>query len=254
MPTRFSITAKLERSEVPTPLDVLGLASYLLEPPHSAQHRDVQKPMSAWPVLFTDTPNEVLIMLHHLDDTQLRTVTERVQHRLTQRPRLGVDNPLGSPVLSVSHESCRELVCAPATNADWTVEFVSPTLFRRGGKDQAMPSAGSILRPLMNRWNTWVSTADFKISEDAANELIETTTLRPHGLTWMPISPNAYRTGFCGQITLKLQSPTTAIRHLLDTMMRFAAYSGIGWQTTHGLGAVTTSSAIKADAQARKSA
>jgi len=253
MPTAYTITFRTLRAHrpagalAPTLQDVHGLACRLLEPPESPGHHNQRKPFSARLPRPSDTsPEELDLRLGQLCPGD--GMPAPLAAALGQRYRLGA---VELEALAVRKDAGSSYVELRRLGPLWACEyrFLSPTYFARSGRDYPLPDPQLIVRSLVERWNTHSPDSDeVRVGEDLARELGSRIVLAAHAIRTraVPSGNGRPRIGFVGTARLGLRTPDRrdqagiASARLLATLSAFAPYSGVGAQTTHGLGAVTT--------------
>ncbi len=92
---------------------------------------------------------------------------------------------------------------------------------------------------LARRWNTH-APAPVRLPDDQVKALLGAVVLSAHDIGSQPVDLGpAERIGFVGTCVFGLAGPhDPALATLLGVLTRFAAYAGVGAQTTHGLGHV----------------
>jgi len=130
------------------------------------------------------------------------------------------------------------------------IEFISPTAFRSNGLDICVPSSGQIFRSLWEKWNAF-APKPMQIHEfwpQFATDCILVDELTAVNTTYWEFAEGSRgaATGFTGTIGFTL-TPKSKIKKdwqeywdgaatVLQTLAKFAFYSGIGHHTTIGMG------------------
>jgi CRISPR-associated endoribonuclease Cas6 len=133
---------------------------------------------------------------------------------------------------------------ASETNHKLTLQFYTPTAFRQGKYDSAMPTPASVFSSLLRRWNHH-SQIDF--SPDIIDAVqpsyfdIRTEVAQdPRAQfqhTGARVNPANQFMGCVGKVTYQiLGSDDRAIIKQLNTLADFALYSGVGRKTPMGMG------------------
>ena len=133
---------------------------------------------------------------------------------------------------------------ASETNRKLTLQFYTPTAFRQGKYDSAMPTPASVFGSLLRRWNHH-SQIDF--SPDIIDAVqpsyfdIRTEVAQdPRAQfqhTGARVNPANQFMGCVGKVTYQiLGSDDRAIIKQLNTLADFAFYSGVGRKTPMGMG------------------
>ena len=123
------------------------------------------------------------------------------------------------------------LDCAP--NSDLALEFITPTLFKKGDLHYPVPVPERILESLIRHWNAFAPEPITKSMKDALLQKATfrflkayTTTTQAHTLT----------PGFVGRATLHLPKATEEEARWLSRLGELAFFSGVGAKTTIGFG------------------
>ncbi len=118
------------------------------------------------------------------------------------------------------------------------LEFISPTSFKRtGGIYVAKPMPDLVFKSLLTKW----SSVSPVILPTALKDTIEQNIqLGSHQIIPHKIYFARGRKGvvpcFTGQVTYHINEPDRYLRRWLHALAQFASYSGVGVQTTVGLG------------------
>lgn len=133
---------------------------------------------------------------------------------------------------------------------DVRIEFVSPTAFRSNGNDISIPSPQQIFRSLWKKWNEFCPGSmqlderwpDFAADCILVNELTAVNTVR-----WeFADGTRGVATGFTGTAGFTLLPKTKVPKKwqpywdgadvVMQSLARFAFYSGVGHHSTIGMG------------------
>ncbi|WP_457754994.1 CRISPR-associated endoribonuclease Cas6 [Thermovibrio ammonificans] len=133
-------------------------------------------------------------------------------------------------------ESYKELMKLPPEK-DFTLQFKSPTSFKRGNYDYPLPDPTLIVKSLTRKWNTF---SPDKVPVEVAKKL--GNSLVPSGC-WIKtqkveLSDRAKITGFRGRVFLYLPEEEREIKRWANALFNFAKYAGVGRKTTMGFGKV----------------
>ncbi|NNJ13532.1 CRISPR system precrRNA processing endoribonuclease RAMP protein Cas6 [Chloroflexales bacterium ZM16-3] len=124
------------------------------------------------------------------------------------------------------------------------MRFLSPTaIMKTDGSGQRysslFPDPGDIFLGLQRRWialgGPALSPNLAEILNDAgciiARHALQTTAFQ---------APERLQIGFCGSVTYQLRNTQTEFIQTMCALARFAHYTGVGYQTTRGMGLVQT--------------
>lgn len=133
---------------------------------------------------------------------------------------------------------------------DVRMEFVSPTAFRSNRRDIALPVPGKVFRSLGEKWNASCPEAmqiqdlwpDFADDSIIVNELTAVNTVH-----WeFAERTRGAATGFTGTVGFSLLSKANTLQQwqpywdgadvVMQSLARFAFYSGVGHHSTIGMG------------------
>lgn len=116
-----------------------------------------------------------------------------------------------------------------------TLEFVTPATFRAGRVEQPFPIPALVFQSLYKQWEAW-SRVPMPVDVDTFKEQVVLGNWR--GETRRVETGGRRTVGFTGQFTYRLLDKQSKLCRTLAALSTFAFYSGIGWQTAHGLGQV----------------
>jgi hypothetical protein len=200
-------------------------------------HRSSLKPWSIAPLQLLDRATVVECSTR----TRTRTHTHTAEQRLRTRVPSGRAVRFGAQFGRVTaaprraaHASWQQLA-TPTGQRAWTVRFLSPTTFRDRNRFSPWPDPFTVIRSLSARWTAHArehhtlpalqpaELATIWVSDiDGANQVFP--------LVDMTVS------GFVGRIRYVCEDPTVA--DTIDTLLRFAEFTGIGSYAPRGLGMV----------------
>jgi CRISPR-associated endoribonuclease Cas6 len=114
---------------------------------------------------------------------------------------------------------------------DLTLEFATPTTFRQGKYDTALPTPESVFKGVLKKWNHYsqieISSDIFEVISPQKFEL--KTRLIPVGYSKI--------LGAIGQITYRILGEVEPIIiRQLNALANYVLYAGVGRKTTMGLG------------------
>lgn len=117
----------------------------------------------------------------------------------------------------------------------WTFQFHSPVTFRQRGLNQPMPTPDLVFGSLLDKWNavaplTFPDEVKRFASECMATSYFELRSQRE------PTKNQAIQIGAVGHCTYTATSRDRYWCSCIDTLARFAFWSGVGAGTTRGLG------------------
>jgi len=192
---------------------------------HTAQH----KPFSVGP-LIEATPGRTRWRVGWLGSAEPPPIPETVA--------LG---PARCPIRLAppQQRSFAELLSAPPVRHA-ELRFVSPTFFARKGRDLPLPDPVLIIRSLAVRWDAH-APAELALPAEALTGLLDSVYLSDAVIETRraQVSHTMWQTGFVGTAQLSLtKAAETATAQVFIALTRFAEFSGVGAQTTHGFGAI----------------
>ncbi len=116
-----------------------------------------------------------------------------------------------------------------------TLEFLTPTTFRRNGFEQPFPLPRQVFGHLADVWNAYSSVPLGDLRALLGDGVI---LGRWRGET-LRVEMGARRTvGFVGSFTYRPVEAIPELQRLLGMLSEFAFYAGVGWQRAHGMGQV----------------
>ena len=191
-----------------------------------------------------------------LSDTVLKTVLQKLPARLAlYKMEFRVDGYTLSPrehpwagetsFAEIAQDSQYVKVSREAR-----MEFVSPTAFRSNGNDISLPIPGQVFRSLWQKWNAFCPESmqlqefwpEFVENCILVNELTSVNTIH-----WeFAEGTHGAATGFTGTIGFSLLPKTKIYKKwqpywdgadvVMQSLTRFAFYSGVGHHSTIGMG------------------
>ncbi|MFW6638522.1 CRISPR system precrRNA processing endoribonuclease RAMP protein Cas6 [Nocardiopsis algeriensis] len=233
MPTRWTL---IPTSPLPTdvsPLHLHALACRLFETPDS-DHTAQVKPFTAALAPASSGPEPA--SAPHLAVTWLHDATEP-----DLVPHLATPVALGSHTTRLilaerrAEPYTRLAAAPPATKVH--VEFSTPAYVNQGGRQLPLPVPELLLAGLARRWDAF---SPHPLPPGAVAETVESAHLARHDIRTRPVGSGRHqRTGFVGSAVLALPSRASRpAQRAFTALWGFAAYAGVGAQTTHGLGYV----------------
>jgi CRISPR-associated endoribonuclease Cas6 len=117
---------------------------------------------------------------------------------------------------------------------DLIIDFLTPTTFKKGKYDFILPEPYLIFKNLIKRWNAFSPRKiDYQLLQYVKENIIVAGCWIKSQKT--EISPKAKITGFTGRVFLYATKEAEENR-LLNALLQFAEFSGIGRKTTMGFG------------------
>ena len=116
-----------------------------------------------------------------------------------------------------------------------TLHFLTPTTFRVGRFEQPFPLPRYVFGSLIDLWDNFPPHPIGQL-KGVMDEIVLLSNWR--GET-RRVEFGSHRTvGFIGKFTYRVAERLPALNRVIGLLSEFAFYSGVGWQTTHGLGQV----------------
>ena len=157
--------------------------------------------------------------------------------------RLGSQTrPLGRPQLM--HNDTWAELGAVSNVREWELEFVTPTTFRAGDRASPLPHLPTILTGLAQSWQLWadddtpgpdagsVARAAWVSDLDLRSEVLRLPIPSRDGGQVRMVTVS----GCVGSLTIRISDPN--LLTAAASLVRLAAYTGIGSMTRRGLGQV----------------
>ena len=119
---------------------------------------------------------------------------------------------------------------------DFILDFLTPTSFKKGNYDFILPDPYLIFKNLIRRWNAFSpQKIDYKVLQYVKeNVVVSGCWIRSQKTQ---ISQSAKITGFCGRVFLYAVKSSDENK-VLNSLLKFAEFSGVGRKTTMGFGKV----------------
>lgn len=234
-----------------TPRDLHRLACYLLEHPGRDAHGDQPKQFSIWPLqidrsseldfddeddaLVGSLPGRVTIRLCQLDEDPTRR--QQLQHRLDDRPNLGLDHPLETIGLEIDEYPMADLAGQPPIRGI-EIDFISPTHFSRNGRRHCLPDPVLVWNRIAARWNLTVGDdSPLSIDEDDRRAIASSISLNDCDIEI--VGRRQRPDGFIGTAAFDLdRSSDRHHQQIFAAAWALAELSGVGALTTQGHGAI----------------
>ena len=142
---------------------------------------------------------------------------------------------VAGPPRCVAEEAWADLATYQGTQ-EWRLEFLTPVVVRRGSIDQPWPEPYTLLSGLEAKWARWGPDVPGFTHEMASGVVVtaaQISTVR----TQLPPRPTTAATGWVQWAWM--DDPAQAA--IIERLLRFAEYAGMGGRTEHGLGTVRVS-------------
>lgn len=203
---------------------------------HAAEHAAQHKPYALSPMRETNgLPAVEVGLLTRLAEVRFAAATTPAAPPSTPtiptlKLRLGGQFGTVATPRRIGHESWESLA-TPSGAMSWTLDFVTPTTFRRGNRSTPWPAPSAVLRGLADRWATWSGLGDRTVSHQQVDEVwVADIDGRSHPL----VVSGIHLSGFIGRISYRCDDP--AVAAIVDPLFRLAEYCGVGTATAKGLG------------------
>ncbi len=160
-------------------------------------------------------------------------LTQRVFHLHNAYLQIESAHSLNKPL---TYEELLEASLSSLADKHWTLEFLTPTSFRRHGKQELFPLPELVYGSLLRRWNQH-STSPFPGgSEHEFQKLLMTR----YNLQTELLAFSTYKVVGCkGKASYALPpdgSPYLNVQ--VAVLNKFASFAGVGYKTTMGMGMV----------------
>ncbi len=133
--------------------------------------------------------------------------------------------------------SWQRLLADAADTRTITLEFASPTAFRRGDLDLPLPLPELVFRSYLNRWQAF-SQIPLHISLAAPDFFAHHIGVKEHRIRTVPFHDGRVTIpGFVGKCAFLIKGKLEKeIIKQINCLADFAFYAGTGRKTTHGMG------------------
>jgi CRISPR-associated endoribonuclease Cas6 len=127
------------------------------------------------------------------------------------------------------------LLRATEAPSRWTLEFAAPVTFRRGGLNVPVPLPELVFGSLLERWNAFAPLA---LPEELWRFTAECLAISRYELrsAAQPIERTAWQIGGVGRCSYSAVNRDRYWLACVETLARFAFYSGVGAGTARGMG------------------
>ncbi|MFT4189115.1 MAG: CRISPR system precrRNA processing endoribonuclease RAMP protein Cas6 [Aeromicrobium sp.] len=118
----------------------------------------------------------------------------------------------------------------------WSLDFLTPTVFRRGKRYSPLPTPQSITRSLSYQWNAWSGLESIRLDHAEVDQVWVSSFeggSHPIRLRFKREVTRTYE-GFVGRLTLRCDDDTVAAA--TARLLGVAPYAGVGSFTLRGLG------------------
>jgi len=149
-------------------------------------------------------------------------------------------DPAGHPWAGlVAYEAlaAANLLAADSPDHRVTLEFASPTAFKSGGMTIPIPLPNLVFGSLVDRWNAF---SPVSLSPEMRRFGEEAVAISRYALRSVPMSQKngGLRVGGVGEVTYTALNGDRYWHGAMQMLADFAKYSGVGVQTTNGMGQV----------------
>lgn len=176
---------------------------------------------------------------HGRTGVEIATLTEEAEQRLKTAVKARTPVRLGNQIREVQqpvlerHETWEQLAQHSGAT-QWRLDLVTPATWRTGDRASPLPDPRTIVKNLTQAWVAW-GTIDLPPAEGSVwiSDLdlrSEPLRLRIGGTGGCPLDITV--PGVTGTLVLRPTGPPAS----LDSLVRLAAYTGIGSFTRRGLG------------------
>ena len=214
---------------------------------NAVEHRANGKPYAVSPLRSGDSGGvgvEIGILTDHAHQCFTTATAPGSSIRLGNQTR-----ELGRPRLMHSH-TWAQLGTASKVR-EWELELVTPTTFRSGDRASPMPHLPTILTGLAQSWQLWADDAPAPDARAVARAAwVSDLDLRSEVLR-LPIPSHSGAparmvtvSGAVGSLSIRISDPS--LQTAAASLVRLAAYTGIGSMTRRGLGQVRVSAGHRA--------
>ena len=227
-----------------TPERIHGLFfSMLPEKAAEELHKLSLKPFTLYSPFFFSNREETKsfhIRITFLNERLFVAFTENI---IVRKPRLMLgEKKLHFAGFSVINSiSYQNLIQNDALTSDFLFQFKTPTTFKKGNFDFPLPDPELIFKSLLNKWNAFSPIKiEFNLKKLKYKIALHGAWIRTEKVD---LSKDKRVLGFRGRVLLYTSAEKEELK-LLNTLYRFAPFSGVGRKTTMGLGYVKTQQAL----------
>ena len=131
----------------------------------------------------------------------------------------------------------RDLICRGEKEREQNslcMRFYTPTGFKKDDAQYLLPLAPLVFGSLLRRWRSWIDSSAWENMEACFEKiLISGISIVSHSVQ---LKKRAVYRGFTGTVRYDLHRCTLEEKAVLHTLGLFAAYAGVGYKTSQGMG------------------
>ncbi len=231
-----ALVALLGTPRPPSPVHLRGWLYHLLTPRFPELHRGAGPRPFAIATGVSDGGG-TWVRFAFLDDALAGATAGALWDRMGKPLPLGKKQARLLAVLEHAHPLAGEkpwpaILGAPPAS-DLALEFLTPTLFKKGDVHYPVPDPERILSSLIRHWNAF---APEKLTEDLTRALVKKVTARFLNVHTRAAYGHTRTPGFVGRIALHFPKAGETEGRWVARLGELAFFSGVGAKTTLGFG------------------
>lgn len=196
---------------------------------NEAEHDDLRKPYSVCAIERGRLGPAITIgtFTYSATESLLQSIADSSIVRFG-RQRLTVEKAVVR-----DERSWEDLLDSAEPHRSATFRFLTPVVFRSGRHETILPSPGLVYGHLRAVWSTWCPP-HLRPMLDLAALPIHVTSIAASTGCWQ--ARRRRWNGYLGQVTFELSALHETERRKLDALGRLACFTGVGSNTTTGMG------------------
>jgi CRISPR/Cas system endoribonuclease Cas6 (RAMP superfamily) len=114
------------------------------------------------------------------------------------------------------------------------------TAFHNGRNIVTLPDPGKVVNSLLSKWNE-VSPYDFSLQADFRRQLASGLRIISHDIHSVvySIRRDIKLPAFSGRVVYRNVHDDPRLQNILNILLHYAPYSGVGWKCSYGMGSVS---------------
>lgn len=197
-------------------------------------HQNSLQPFS---MFCMETPDKSLAMVRLSALTDDANLISRALEQHKEIVVYGLRKPLTQINCQHSEELSAEALYYSEVPNGYRISFITPAIFRRSGKSHCSPDISRYLISVIEKMNKF---EDYSINQDMLLDYVSAIPLDSYSLNGQRynVSGSVYN-GMTGWADIVFPNKTSDNARLLNAVLRYAEYSGVGAKTAVGMGGIS---------------